>query len=85
LAELKTKVAEMMSFLPAAVTMTGFSPMRYSPSYVGVSQPGLVCEPAVSSPNDSASTGSGVAIAASTGGMSSLNPDASNYLPKITQ
>jgi hypothetical protein len=75
----------MMSFLPAAVTMTGFSPMRYSPSYVGVSQPGLVCEPALPSPVDPASAATGVAIAVSAGGLSSLNPEASNYLPKITQ
>ena len=72
LSELKSKVAEMMSFLPA-VTLTGFSPMRYSPSYVGVSQPGVMCD----SSSDPASSSS-VAV-------SNLNPEASNYLPKITQ
>jgi phage shock protein A len=97
LAELKSKVAEVMAFLPA-VTLTSFttSPVRYSPSaYVSVGHPGLRGSSAgcVGSMEVADQTDATVVMGGAGGGMSpasqtgksNLNPSASDYTPKITQ
>jgi len=116
LADLKSKVAEVMAFMPSPPAST-FSPssmaMRYSPSFIaaaisqansytavsvgcGVNQIGVAANHIAGLPPGLVQCGQSIQVCGNQdsgqdGGagdvlvMSSLNPSASDYTPKITQ